>query len=277
MKKDELKYIEIKNTAAEAKICLQGAHIFYFEAKGKKPLLYLSETALFKKGVPIRGGIPICWPWFGPHPSNTDLPNHGFARTSLWTHEKTQELSKEETLVTLSLKSSPQSKALWPYDFKLSLEISIGKELSLKLITHNLDTQAFSITSALHSYFKVNTILKLEIEGLEKKLFYNKVDDSYKNLQKEKIIFNEEIDRIYQEVEVPVVLKEEDQKISIKTKGSQSIVLWNPAQKLADKMPDLSRFETMVCVESANVLDDEIRLEPKQSHILHLNITQELI
>ena len=105
MIKDELNYIEVKNSVAHAKIALQGAHIFEFQTQDKKPLVYLSETATFKKEKPIRGGIPICWPWFGPHPTDSNLPNHGFARIFLWTHEKTEVLDEETTLVLLTLES----------------------------------------------------------------------------------------------------------------------------------------------------------------------------
>ena len=277
MIKDELNYIEVKNSVAHAKIALQGAHIFEFQAQNKKPLLYLSETATFKQGKPIRGGIPICWPWFGPNSSNQDLPNHGFARTSLWTHEKTEILDEETTLVQLTLKSSPETKKLWPYDFKLSLEITISKELTLKLKTENLDTKSFTVSSALHTYFEIDNIKEVKIIGLENRLYYNKVDDSYGNVQEGNLSFKEEVDRVYQGVDNLVTIKDKEQDIIVNTEGSHTIVVWNPGEPLAAKMPDLHPYTNMVCVESANTLGDTLTIDPEQEHTITLRVSQEEI
>ncbi len=273
MKKDELDYIEVKNSAASAKITLQGAHIFEYKKAGEK-LLYLSQTALFKKGKAIRGGIPICWPWFGAHPSNTSLPNHGFARTSLWVLEEIQEINPFTTEVLLSLKSSKHSRELWPYDFKLSLKISVGNELKLTLTTYNLDRQNFTVSSALHTYFEISDIEDICLSGLEGKTYYNKVDNSYENIQEGEIKLTQELDRIYQEVTESVQVKDKKREITIKTEGSQSIVVWNPGKVLAERMPDLSHFTKMLCVESANALKDTVEIKAGKKHTLTLTISQ---
>lgn len=271
----QLEYIEVSNSVSEAKIALQGAHIFHFKVKGKKPLLWLSDTALFKTGKAIRGGIPICWPWFGAHNSNKLLPNHGFARTFLWEHIETKSISEAETKVRLRLKSSEDSLSLWPYRFELTLDISLGTELRLSLITKNLDTQAFSITNALHSYLRVQDINQTYIKGLNNKPYYNKVDNSFNNIQAGMLRFTQEVDRVYQDINTPLQIQDGHDIITVKTEGSETVVIWNPAEALSSKMADLSDYQTMLCVESANALEDAPTIQANESHCLTTVLSHE--
>ena len=273
-KQGDLEYIHIFNAVSEAKIALQGAHIFHFQTKGKKPLLWLSKSAYFEKGKALRGGVPICWPWFGPHPTDKVLPNHGFVRTVLWKHVKTEEISQNETIVTLKLRSSPESLKLWPHLFELTLKISISSTLKLTLITKNIDTKAFSITQALHTYLNIENIDKTYLDGLHHKTYYNKVDDSYNNIQEGRVYFTAETDRVYLGVDSAVSIHEDKGLMQVKTEGSQTVVVWNPAETLAAKMPDLSDHKTMLCIESANALDDALVIEPNESHSLTAILTQ---
>ncbi len=272
--KNGLDYIEISNTNAQAKIALQGAHLFHYHAKGKKPLLWLSESSYFEAGKPIRGGIPICWPWFGAHKSDTTLPNHGFARTSLWKHIKTQE-DGHETSVTLRLKSSEETLKLWPYDFELTLELSVGAELRLCLSTTNTGDKAFCISQALHSYFAVSDISMVYVEGLEQKKYYNKVDGTFDNVQEGRLYFDQETDRIYQEINAPIVLRDKEVTTVISSEGSHTAVVWNPGASRAKKMTDLSDYRHMLCLESANALQDEPLIKPYQSYTLTTIISQD--
>lgn len=271
--KNSLDYLEISNTHAQAKIALQGAHLFYFQAKGKKPLLWLSESSYFEKGKPIRGGIPVCWPWFGAHKSDKSLPNHGFARTALWEHITTEE-DAQETRVTLRLESTEETRRLWPFDFELTLTLCVGAELRLSLTTTNTGNKAFRISQALHSYFAISNISKVYVEGLEGKKYYNKVDDSFDNLQKGKLWFEQETDRIYEEISTPIVLRDGDETTVISSEGSHTAVVWNPGEALANKMADLSDYQHMLCIESANALEDEPLIAPRQSYTLTASISQ---
>jgi len=272
--KDELEYIEVSNSKSSIKITLQGAHIFDFRVKGKKPLLFLSDTAHFKRDKAIRGGIPICWPWFGAHPQDPQLPNHGFVRTSLWKHLDTQEINQDKTKITFSLESSEQTLALWPYAFELRLEIIISDILEISLITKNTGEKAFNYSQALHTYLAINDISTVKLEGLKEKSYYNKLDDSHANIQKEELIFKEETDRIYQDLEQGLTLHDKDQDIKIQTKGSKTVVVWNPGEGCANNLSDLHTYKTMLCIESANVLKDEVFLQADESHTLSCIIKQ---
>lgn len=269
-----LHYLDISNKSAQAQIALQGAHLFHFQIKGKRPLLWLSESSYFEKGKPIRGGVPICWPWFGAHKRNKSLPNHGFARTSFWEHAKTQERDEQETKVTLVLKSSQESLKLWPYEFELTLDVTVGQKLTLSLTSKNSDAKPFCITQALHSYFSISDISKVCIEGLEKKHYYNKVDGSYENIQEGRLYFTQETDRVYKDISSPLRLIDKEQTISLCSEGSRTAVIWNPGEELAKKMADLSDYRSMLCIESANALDDEIVIQPGKSHTITAVVEQ---
>ena len=198
---NERTYLEVKNRKSSLKIALEGAHIFHFQRKSDDtPLLFLSKDTLFKKGVPLRGGIPICWPYFGKHPTNPSLPNHGFARTSLWKHDETKHLDKDTTSIHFTLESSKESLATFAYEFTLHLEIRMSDTLALTLTTTNTSKKAFTITQALHTYLHVNDSKEVSIEALNGCRYYDKVDNSYDNIQNTPLLFNKEIDRIYQNV-----------------------------------------------------------------------------
>jgi len=268
MIKDELEYLEFSNDKSHLKLTLQGAHIFDFQVHGKEPLLFLSETARFKKGVPIRGGIPICWPWFGPHETNKNLPNHGFARIMPWTHTKTECINSGRTEISLALNSSTETLKLWPYAFELSLEIVMSDVLEVSLITHNVGTTTFELTQALHTYLKIDDVLHTSVNGLDATKYYNKVNDTYNNTQEGELHFSEEVDRVYCEVKKPLLIKGEKDSFCVETKGSSTVVIWNPGKELVQKMPDLSSYKQMLCIESSNTLADKVLLQAGQRHKL---------
>lgn len=270
----ELEFIEISNDSASANIALQGAHVFHFQAKGKKPLIWLSDTSQFNQGKPIRGGIPICWPWFGSHNANSTLPNHGFARTALWKHTETKHISNSQTKITLCLVDSPSSFEIWPHRFELLLEIYIGPELKISLTTINRDSQAFDITCALHSYLFIDDVTQAHIKGLDSKPYYDKVDNKQKT-QHGSPDFKSEIDRVYQQITTPLLVSSPDRCLKIETNGSQTVVVWNPGEILAAKMPDLSDYRTMLCVESAAVLNDAMKIQAGESQTLSTILSYE--
>jgi len=269
-RKNELEYIEVSNALSSIKIALQGAHIFDFRVKGKAALLFLSDTSHFKVGKAIRGGIPVCWPWFGAHPSDSSLPNHGFARTSIWTHVRTEEIDKNQTKIILELKSSEETFKLWPYNFVLQLEILMSEKLELSLITTNKGSKPFVITQALHTYLLIKDISSACIEGLDRTKYYNKLTDTYNNPQKGKVCFNSEVDRVYENVVKALSVEE----IEVQTIGSNTVVIWNPGMDFKNNFSDLSTYKTMLCIESANTLNEAVRVEAGDSYLLKTILSQ---
>lgn len=264
-------YIEIKNSAAEAKIALQGAHLFHYARVGEEPILWLSEVSDFEAGKAIRGGVPVCWPWFGFNEDKT-LPQHGFARTALWEFVGGDEVD-ETTTLTFRLTHNEKTLGMWHYKFLLELKITISDRLTMELKTTNLDCESFVLTQALHTYFKVSHISDATIKGLDNKPYLDALTWTNK-VQKGDITFNQEVDRVYQEVDGEIVLSDKNRTIHIKNDGSSSAVVWNPWIEKCGRMSAMkpNAYESMLCIESANAFDDFKVIKPQESHTLRAAI-----
>jgi glucose-6-phosphate 1-epimerase len=267
-KENALEYIEIKNSSASAKIALQGAHIFGYARDGEEPLLWLSEVSDFEEGKAIRGGVPICWPWFGFN-EDKSLPQHGFARISLWEFVGSDEVDEKTTILTFRLTHNEKTLQMWYYKFELELKITISDRLTMELNTKNIDDKEFEITQAFHTYFPVSHISHVNIKGLDKKPYLDAL--TYKTeVQSGDIIFNQEVDRVYQEVEGEIVLQDKNRTIRIQNEGSSCVVVWNPWIEKTKRMSAMKddAYESMVCIESANAFDDSRVIKPRESHTL---------
>ncbi len=265
--------IMLSNSAAKAKIALQGAHIFDYTREGEAPLLWLSPKAVFERGKAIRGGIPLCWPWFGKHPEHSEWPQHGFARTAMWKLENVTEPNDRTSIVTLSLDHAEASKQpYFPYRFRLTLEISVGEILTLSLTTENLDQTPFTITEALHSYFHVGAIDAVTINGLEDVSYTDALDHMHHDASGAPLIVEEEVDRVYTDTEEHVLIRDGSyqRSIVIGKSGSRSTVVWNPWTEKAAAMTDFEDegYRSMVCIETANALDNSVTIAPGTSHTI---------
>ncbi len=261
-------YIEVTNKAATAKIALQGAHLFSYKPHNKKEVLWLSELSDFEAGKAIRGGIPVCWPWFGMN-DNITLPQHGFARTSKFTLTGTDESDPYITKIRLTLTQTQESLKLWKFAFGLELHISISNTLTLELKTTNTDTKPFQITQALHTYFNISDISNIAISGLDTKVYLDALTSKY-HTQKGSITFQREIDRVYQGVNKEIQLQDINKTITLQNSGSSSVVIWNPWIQKCARMSAMKKdaYKEFVCIETANAFEDFKLLEPKQSHTL---------
>ncbi len=264
-------YVEVINNAASAKIALQGAHIFHYKRKDEDEILWLSEESDFTKGKAIRGGVPICWPSFGMN--NPELSQHGFARTAIWKLVGYKDIDDNTTGVIFELTHSKKSLRLWDYKFKLTLLVMVSDTLSMELTTTNTDNKNFKITQALHSYFSVSNIDDVKIDGLDKKPYLDALTDEFLT-QDGTIEFNQEVDRVYQEVNSEIILNDKHRTINIKNDGSSSVVIWNPWIEKCEKMSAMSdeAYKEFVCIESANAYEDYKIIEPNGSHTLKATI-----
>jgi len=261
------KYIEIQNSQAEAKIALQGAHIFHYKANAKTPLLWLSELAYFKEGKAIRGGIPVCFPWFGPHKSDATLPQHGFARTAMWSLILVEEIDEGKTHIQLQLLANEETKKLWNYNFDVRLDFVVSAELSVALTVINTDSKPFEISTALHTYFNISDISNIMIDGLKESMYRNALD-SKEYLEKSDVTIDQEVDRVYFNASKKIILHDGSKKIELKQEGSNSLVV--PWIEKSKQMADMGEaaYKTMVCLETANVGQDSKVLDVGESCIL---------
>ncbi len=261
--------ITIANTLGAAHVYLHGAHVTHFQPAGEQPVLWVSKESNFAEGKPIRGGIPLCWPWFGPHRTDTAKPLHGFARIRSWTIISTAQLSDGRSRVELGLDHDAATLALWPYEFSLRLTVTVGRELEVALTTTNTGRNPFTYDDALHTYFAVADVRQATVEGLDGVAYFDKVAPGGNKVQAGPVTISAETDRVYfaggPHALVDAVGK---RRIAIATSGARASVVWNPWIAKAKAMADFGDEEWpgMLCVETANCLDVATTLLPGTSH-----------
>jgi glucose-6-phosphate 1-epimerase len=261
----------IYNTHASARVTLHGAQALSFTPAGGQDVLWVSEASRFEPGTAIRGGIPICWPWFGGHPKNSDLPAHGFARILEWDVIETRAQDDGGTRIVFGLNDSPGSKILWNHAFALRMTMTVHDTLTLSLSMDNTGTQMQEITAALHAYFNVSHIGQVAIRGLEDYTYLDTLDHQEKK-QQGAIRFDRETDNVYIGHEEDIVLNDPGfgRVVRIEKKGSRSTIVWNPWIDKARRMADFGdeEYQSMLCIEPANAMKDVRRVEPGATHEL---------
>lgn len=279
---------DITNAHATASICLQGGQVLSWQpVTTADPVIWMSTEAQFVAGKSIRGGIPVCWPWFGAHANNDKLPAHGFARTQPWQVKSTRSLDDGSTEISLTMPMTESMQAMWPYASlnmtQLDMLINVGATLKIALITRNLGAVDFTITEALHTYFSVSDVTQLnqvQVEGLDGIHFHDKAAGWTEGDQVGVIPFASEVDRVY--VNTPekctIVDTGFKRRIHIAKLGSQSTVVWNPWDERAAHMGDLGQdgWKRFVCVETANARENAVTVAAGQSHTMAVEYRVEL-
>ncbi|HTJ67311.1 MAG TPA: D-hexose-6-phosphate mutarotase [Actinospica sp.] len=243
----ELPVIVAEHPRVRAAVALQGAHLVAWQPAGHEPVLWLSDATAFAAGTAIRGGVPVCWPWFGPAGS----PSHGFARTSAFELVGHSEDGRGVEL-SLRLTSSEGTKAIWPHEFELLLTFTLGGEECAVTLEARGD---FESTGALHSYFNVGEIDGVSVSGIGVP-YLDKVEET-DGRQEGALTFPGRIDRVYTAPE-PVsriwdpVLK---RVIEVRHHDHSDVVTWNPGPELSKSMADLTDegYREFCCVETARI------------------------
>lgn len=266
--KGGLPMIRIRSTKATALISLYAGQVLSFQPKGETDdVMFFSSKAYHQNGKAIKGGTPICWPWFGADPEGKGRPGHGFVRNRSWNVIATEALSNGDIKVTLGLDDTPETRAIWPKAFSLRQEIVIGDTLTLTLITRNTGKENFSITQALHTYFKIGDIAQVKVLGLEGCYYIDKVSGgSAQKQQSGAVIIESEVDRIYLNVGNTLTIDDASLKrhIQITSQGSKTAVVWNPWEKISQEMADLEDddYKRLLCVETTNAASDVVEVAP---------------
>ena len=256
----DLTIAEISNSHATATVALLGAHVMSYQPKGHGPVLWMSKHSHVEVGRPIRGGIPVCWPWFAVHPTDSSLPNHGFVRTALWSVLATDALPNGATQIRLGISDTDATRCLWPHAFELEIRVTVGPRLTVDLIVRNKDAQAFTWAGALHSYFNVSNAADITIHGLDGCTYIDTVGSPARKVQQGPVTVSEETDRIYTDTEAECVIDDPGLKrrIHVAKEGSRSTVVWNPWTDKSKRMEDFGddEYPGMVCVETAKAEED---------------------
>jgi len=258
----------ITNEFSEAEIYLYGGNLTHFKPKGEKEVIFEGRKSEMDPDKTLHAGIPICWPWFGPHPTDETKPQHGFARNRLWQIKKVEQLHTGETQIVLGLNEDEETLKLFAYSFSLELTFTVGKQLCIDLKTYNSSTKPFSFTQALHSYFFLSDIDNTTVHGVEKTPYIDATDHMKKKIETAPLHIDRVINRVYipTDSRCEIIDTGAHRKITIEKEGSHATTIWNPGSHngLHDLPGDL--YRKFVCIETVNTADDVIILEPGASY-----------
>jgi glucose-6-phosphate 1-epimerase len=264
---------EVDNGLASARICTYAGQVLSYRPAGEpEDLLFVSRQAHYVSGKAIRGGIPVCWPWFGPHPQGLGGPAHGLVRTRRWEVLGTWVLRDGGTRIRLGVRAEPADADLWPEGLGLELEVDVGRGLALALVTRNASEAARTLTQALHTYLRVGEVGQARVLGLEGKGYIDKLQGGAEGRQSGPVVVAEEVDRIYTGVDADLTLDDQalGRRIRIAPEGSASAVVWNPWAQKAAAMADLGddEYRTLLCVETTNAGPDAVCVPAGGEHRL---------
>ncbi|MDD4016367.1 MAG: D-hexose-6-phosphate mutarotase [Kiritimatiellae bacterium] len=270
--------LALVNRYGSCELSLYGGHVLDYRPIGHVPVLFMSKKSLFEPGKPIRGGIPVCWPWFGSASEKT-LPLHGFARIMPWDLHST-EYSSDVTEARLSLSASEATRRFWPHAFELTLRVWLDQRLNLALTTVNRDAHPITFTQAFHPYFRIRQIMDVNVRGLDQAP-YRDLLTNQTGTQTGVLNIRAETDRVYTPPAPECVLHDPGigRALALAYTGAKRLVVWNPWIDKARAMPDFGddEYTGMICLEPANTDGDEVTLEPGARHTLSLALQASLI
>jgi D-hexose-6-phosphate mutarotase len=249
---------------------LHGGHVTHFQPASSGPVLFTSPRSAYTAGRAIRGGVPVIFPWFGPHPDDPRRPDHGFARTAEWMLESV-EATTASVALELALEPDESTRALWPQAFRLRYRVEISRALEMTLAVENCSSTTWTYEEALHTYLHVGDVEAASVQGLEDVTYIDKADGMARKRQgRDPVRVRGLTDRVYLGTEASCVVDDPvlARRLQIDKRGSRTTVIWNPGLDAARAMGDLGpeAWRSMLCVETANASADAVRLEPGQRH-----------
>ncbi len=273
--REGLEVVEVETAASTAAVALHGAQVLGFAPRGQGDWLWVSRRARWAPGAALRGGIPICFPWFGAHPTQPTFPAHGFARTRAWRLANARAVAGEVEL-QLALTSDGETLKLFPYPFEARLTVTIGAGLSLALEVANPGAAPFTFEAALHAYFAVSDIAALAVDGLAGRAYADKVTGTSRRDAEGPLRISGEVDRVYDSAG-PVTLTDETggRRLRIQAASAGATVVWNPGPVKAAQLSDLAPedFRRFVCVESGAIGVHRIAVPAGRTGALSVAIT----
>jgi D-hexose-6-phosphate mutarotase len=272
--------IAIAADQGEAHVYLHGAQVTHFQPRGARPVLFVSRRSQFEAGMPgkpIRGGVPLCFPWFGPKAGAPDAPMHGVARTLTWRLDAVIRGDSGAVRAMLHLESNDFTLRLFPFEFAATFVVTVDARLTMDLAVRNTGREPMQIEEAFHSYFAVGDARRVAIGGLEGLSYVDKTDAfARKAGERAPVAIARETDRIYTGARTTVGIADPawGRRIVVDKSGSATTVVWNPwidkAKALADFGDD--EWTEMVCVETANAMDDAVTIAPGAMHAMSATI-----
>jgi glucose-6-phosphate 1-epimerase len=263
--------VQITTPEAVGDMYLHGAHVTSWKPSGAEEVLFLSSRSRWEHGRAIRGGVPVCFPWFGAKSDDPAAPAHGFVRTKAWHLESIAQVDRT-VAVTMCTESDPSAKKWWPGDFRLVHRATFGPELCLELAVLNTGRAMFRFEEALHAYYRVGNIQEARLRGLDGARYIDKTEANRRETQNGELVITSETDRIYLDTAGAIELNDAamQRTTHVAKENSRTSVVWNPWIERARALPDLGDddWRRMVCIETSNVADFAIELAPGQQHTM---------
>ena len=273
-----LSYAAITTPQATATVYIQGAHLAAWQPAGQKPVIFLSRKSDFMPGKPIRGGVPIAFPWFAARHDGKTGPSHGFARLQDWTLAFAA-MAGDDLHLTFTLAPTEISRSLGFDNFHLAYQLSIGRALTMQLTVANEAPTPLVFEEALHTYYAVTDIHEINITGLDGVTYLDKVDDFKPKVQQGPVTITQQTDRVYLNTTTACIIHDTAAKrrTQVEKTGSNTTVVWNPWEDGARRIADLdpTEWHEYVAVETVNAAANTITLAPKATHVMHAHITVE--
>ena len=260
----QLQSLNVSGPSATGRVFFQGAQIVQWTPNGAEPVLWLGSRNQFRNADPIRGGIPICLPWFG----STAAPRHGIARTLPWQLTSVDQ-NPEQVTLTFELDYQPRATntVAWPHPFRARFQAKFSQFLTITLQVTHLGEQPALYEPALHPYFQVGDIRRVRISGLNSAPF---TDHSTAGTLEPGIGFTEQgIDRVYScSTAITIHDDANNRDIILHSPDARNRVVWNPGAQHACSLPDLGEddWQSFLCVEPGNVHENAITLAPGEQH-----------
>jgi glucose-6-phosphate 1-epimerase len=272
--------VVVATPQAEAELYLHGAHLTRYQPHRERPVLFLSAQSRFAPDAPIRGGVPIVFPWFGPRAGDPTAPMHGFVRTKAWRVESVAQAPDGQVTLVLGLDCTGSAPGGWSAAFALRFHVRVGSQLEFTLEARNPSATPLTFEEALHTYLSVGDVRQVAVTGLAGAPFIDKTDGMRRKVEASgPIRITQETDRVY--LGTPSTCLVDDpawgRRLVVEKSGSEATVLWNPWIAKAAAMPDFGDDEWpgMLCIETANVAEHAVTLQPGQQHELRAVIKSE--
>ena len=254
---------------AEGEMYLHGAHVTSWQPRGSEEVIFVSAQSRWEEGRAIRGGVPICFPWFANKADNSDAPMHGFVRTKAWQLDSIVQTGDAVT-VSMFTESNDSTKRWWPADFHLVHRVTFGSVLSLELMLTNTGATSLRFEEALHTYFRLGQIEQARLAGLDAIRYIDKTGLSCKKTQHGPLVIVSETDRVYLNTTHAIELDDDAlvRRIRVAKENSLTTVVWNPWTEKAKALADFgdAEWKQMICIETSNVADFAVDLAPGQQH-----------
>ena len=267
--KGGLQKVRITSPEAAGEMYLHGAHVTSWRPAGGEEVLFLSSQSRWEHGHAIRGGIPICFPWFGGKADDPKAPAHGFVRTKAWQLESIAQAGDGVT-VSMFTESDEDTKRWWPADFRVVHRVTFASELRLELVVTNTGKTSLRFEEALHAYHRVGNVVETRVGGLDAVQYIDKTDSNLTKIQHGEIAIVSETDRVYLNTSNAIELDESGlrRRTRVAKENSLTTVVWNPWVEKAHSLPDFADDEwmQMICIETSNVSDFAVDLAPGQEH-----------